>query len=224
MAPPSSFVDIDLATLVEEAYERAGINVQQLSSQHLTSAYNALIFILSMWSNKIGIPFVIEDFNQTTTTNQTYVSVPTTALDVLAATVVQKNSNFEITLRPYTRWEYVSITDKNTLGQPSIYFYDQTTRRLYLYPGINTVDDLYSIKITYFKRLYDFTTTSETLQTIYQYWDALAYELAYRLAFKRPDISRDPNRLALLKAEAKSTLEMAMQSTAEAGTFSYTFY
>ena len=119
-------------------------------------------------------------------------------------------------VRQAGREEYFSMSDKDTEGDPLIYYYDPqlTTGKLYVWPAPDAVSD--RLKITYRRAIEDFDAAGNNPDFPQEWLDAITYNLAVRLA---PAYKKDDKIIKTLAPMANDMLFNAKSWDNEYGSF-----
>lgn len=123
-------------------------------------------------------------------------------LKVTQAILHDTQTNVDIPMRIITRDEYLRLGDKSTSGQPTQIYYDpqRDTGILYVYPPANASAVNYKqIKFTYQKPFEDFDASTDNPDFPQEWYEALKYGLASRLAGEY-GISMDDRRQLMQEA------------------------
>jgi len=88
----------------------------------------------------------------------------------------------EVPMVPLTRWEYDSISDKDSTGTPSQFHYDRQREaaKLYIWPALASATTE-SIEFTYQREVEDITSLNDTIDMPGEWWSTVVYNLASRL-------------------------------------------
>jgi len=200
--PTSSAVTFtpDLGEIVEEAYERAGL--QMVAGYDLRTARRSLDFILMEWANRgINLWCVSQDTQQLVVDQGSYTAVkdsPNVAVSILEA-VVRTNPGNASTQSDYdlsriSRNTFISIPSKLSKGRPTQIYVDrqQGEIKLNLWPVPN--DNSQQLIYTYIRRMHDSGPGGTYNPDVPdRFWPALVAGLAYNIALKKPEaIQRVP--------------------------------
>lgn len=175
--------DPQIAEALEEAFERAGLNPQDIGEDHLDSAFRSMRFMLnSEWSNLGVRQWMIVQATQLTAVGMASFDLPAGAIDILDA-VLRRDSR-DTPMNRVGRADFLAIADKNLNGRPDRFFADRrrnvVTVNLWR-RGENTTD---SIIYNYFRQLSDVGSMSHTLDMPSHMMEAFVAGLASKLAWK----------------------------------------
>lgn len=143
-------------------------------------------------------------------------------LKITHAILHDTQTNVDIPMRIITRDEYLRLGNKTTTGQPIQIYYDPQRDHgvLYVYPPANSSAVSYKqIKFTYQKPFEDFDASTDNPDFPQEWYEALKYGLASRLAGEY-GISMDDRRQ--LMQEAILIKNEALGFGTEEGSFFFT--
>jgi hypothetical protein len=182
--------NLDVAEIIEEAYERCGLEVR--TGYDARTARRSLNLMLAEWANRgLNLWTVAEGIFTVTEGDASYQLTPD-VIDVLDIVVRRSGTDFEIDR--ISRTEYFTLPNKSTQGRPSQYFFDRTIApTLYLWATPDNSTD--QVRYYYVRRMQDAATLTNTNDIPFRFLPCMVAGLAYYLAMKRA-----PERAALLKA------------------------
>ena len=211
-----------IADIVEEAYERIGI--QGVSGYQLKGARRSLNILFQEWANRGLHYWEIANNNITLVNGQSVytmfrstddvpqgVTPDATAVygveDVLEASY-RNSDNIDFPLTKINRSEYQSFSNKSETGVPTQYFVqrfiDKITITLYLTPGTSEAGN--KINYYYAKRIQDAGDYTNDADVPYRFVPCMVTGLAYYLAIKFA-----PERVQVLKMLYEDELQRALQ-------------
>ena len=207
-----------IADIVEEAYERIGI--QGVSGYQLKGARRSLNIMFQEWANR-GLHYWEVGNNSITLVDgqATYTMFRSTADGTSDATAVygvddvleasfRNSSNVDTPLTKIARSAYQAISNKTSTGQPTQYFVqrfiDKVTITLYLTPGSTEAGKF--INFYYVKRIQDAGAYTNEADVPYRFIPCMTAGLAYYLAIKHA-----PERIQALKMLYEDELQRALQ-------------
>ena len=126
--------DLDVDQLIEEAFERCGINSR--SGYDLKSARRSLNIMLAEWANRGINLWTVELRTKTLTASTTSYTLDSDLVDILEAVLfTTTDTTTDIEVDRISRAEYLNISKKTTEGTPVQYFLERgaSTPTLYLY-------------------------------------------------------------------------------------------
>jgi len=211
-----------IADIVEEAYERIGI--QGVSGYQLKGARRSLNILFQEWANRGLHYWEIANNNLTLVNGQSVytmfrsnddvpqgVTPDATAVfgveDVLEASF-RNSDNIDFPLTKINRSEYQSFSNKSDKGVPTQYyvqrFIDKVTITLYLTPGTNEAGK--KINYYYAKRIQDAGNYTNDADVPYRFVPCMLAGLSYYLAIKFA-----PERVQVLKMLYEDELQRALE-------------
>jgi hypothetical protein len=207
-----------IADIVEEAYERIGI--QGVSGYQLKGARRSLNILFQEWANRGLHYWEIANNNITLVNGQSvYTMFRSTADGTSDATAVygvedvleasyRNSDNIDFPLTKINRSEYQSFSNKSETGVPTQYFVqrfiDKITITLYLTPGTSEAGN--KINYYYAKRIQDAGDYTNDADVPYRFVPCMVTGLAYYLAIKFA-----PERVQVLKMLYEDELQRALQ-------------
>lgn len=180
--------DPNLASIADEAVERAGLNLQEIVAEHIISIRRSAGFQLSSWSNRGHRQWTFEQIQHTVTPGEVSFDLPVGTVEVQSAVVRRNGVDTEI--YPISREDYLILHDKNLTGRPDRYFVD---RRRDTDIGVNQVqvffwlageNDTDIIIMNVYKQVQDVGNAQNTLDIPFRFQEAFVSELAARVALK----------------------------------------
>ena len=201
--------DLDVNEIMEEAFERAGVDKQKLNADHTRSARRSMNMILQKWGN-VGVrPWAIEQDSYIVTQGCADELLPQDTIDIIDLTL--KRVDYEIPMTRLSRSDYQALPDKTIQGRPDRYWVHkdrvEVTNFIYQTPE-NSTDEVIYWKI---RRLHDITKPTETVDVPARWLEPFTAELAYRLYQKRPVELRNAQVLADLKTDARDCFLLARE-------------
>ncbi len=189
MASTGSFLfDPNLAVICDEAVERAGMNLQEITGEHIISIRRSAGFLLSSWANRGHRQWTFEQVQHTVTPGEVSFDLPVGTIEVQTAVVRRNGVDTEI--YPISREDYLILHDKNLIGRPDRYFVD---RRRDTDIGVNQVqvffwlageNDTDILIFNVYKQVQDVGNAQNTLDIPFRFQEAFVAELAARVAVK----------------------------------------
>jgi len=189
MASTGSFLfDPNLSVICDEAVERAGMNLQEITGTHIISIRRSCGFLLSSWSNRGHRQWTFEQIEHTVTPGEVSFDLPVGTIEVQSAVVRRNGVDTEI--YPISREDYLILHDKNLIGRPDRYFIDRRrdtdigvnqVQVFFWLAGENTTD---IIIMNVYKQVQDVGNAQNTLDIPFRFQEAFVAELAAKLAVK----------------------------------------
>ena len=207
-----------IADIVEEAYERIGI--QGVSGYQLKGARRSLNILFQEWANR-GLHYWEIANNSITLVNgqSVYTMFRSTSDGTSDATAVygvedvleasfRNSDNIDFPLTKINRSEYQSFSNKSDKGVPTQYFVqrfiDKITITLYLTPGTDEAGK--KINYYYAKRIQDAGDYTNDADVPYRFVPCMVAGLAYYLSVKFA-----PERVQVLKMLYEDELQRALE-------------
>ena len=183
--------DLDVGELIEEAYERCGLEMR--TGYDAKTARRSLNLMFADWANRgLNLSTVKQATVSVSSGTASYTLLDATVVDLLEV-VLRNSSGTDFTLTQMSRSEYLRIPNKTSTGQPSQYFFDrQVTPTITLW---STPDDSYTLVFYYVRRIEDADALVNTTDAPFRFLPCMAAGLAYYIAIKRA-----PDRIQILKA------------------------
>jgi len=191
--------DLDVGEIIEEAYERCGLELR--TGYDAKTARRSMNLMFADWANRgLNLWTVTQDTKAITSGTATY-SFDATHVDLLEV-VLRNSSNTDFTLTQMSRSEYLTIPNKSTTGQPSQYFFDrQVTPTITLWATPNAS---YTLVYYYVRRIQDADALVNTTDAPFRFLPCMVAGLAYYLAMKKA-----PDRIQLLKSVYEEEFQRA---------------
>ena len=183
--------DLDVGELIEEAYERCGLEMR--TGYDAKTARRSLNLMFADWANRgLNLWTVKQATVSVSSGTASYTLVDSTVVDLLEV-VLRNSSGTDFTLTQMSRSEYLRIPNKTSTGQPSQYFFDrQVTPTITLW---STPDASYTLVFYYVRRIEDADALVNTTDAPFRFLPCMAAGLAYYIAIKKA-----PDRIQILKA------------------------
>ena len=182
--------DLDVGELIEEAYERCGLEMR--TGYDARTARRSLNLMFADWANRgLNLWTVKQETVSVVSGTATY-TLDATYVDLLEV-VLRNSSNTDFTLTQMSRNEYLTIPNKTATGQPSQYFFDrQTIPTITLW---STPNASFTLVYYYVRRIQDADSLTNTTDAPFRFLPCMAAGLAYYIAIKRA-----PDRIQILKS------------------------
>lgn len=208
MATSGTFAALDIAQIVEEAYERGwGMDVQTLNAGHMRTARRSLHLIFSEWENRHVKVWALDEVTFATADGDATQAISANTVDVLDAYITDGAA--DVMLTKIGREDYVALPNKASEGKPDRFWVDRSQDPfvMTLYP----VPDASTYTVTYWRirRLYDVTASAETPDVPFRWVAALTARLALELFGKLPFAQRNPTVFQMLKAASDEAYYLA---------------
>jgi len=218
--------NLDIDELIQEAYERIGIDGSR-SGYQLKSARRSINILLSEWDNRGVHLWKVEKATVNLVLGQAeynYAADPTNfpnnINDVLEAYVRNNTvttNPVDISLSKIDRSAYAALPNKLSQGTPSQYYVQRTVNPsifLYQTAGSNYSNSSnpsnYQFIFYYLARIEDAGTYTNTPNVVFRFLPALTSGLAYYLAVKHA-----PERIEQLRMLYEDDLQRALQEDSQ---------
>jgi len=195
--------DLDVADIIEEAYERCGIEIR--TGYDARSARRSLNLMYADWANRgVNLWTVKQDtltlINGTATYNAAN-GLASPMADILEVALRRSGTDYEVDR--LSRGEYLNVPTKTTTGRPSqFYFNRQVSPEMTLWPvPENSTDQLVYYYIT---RIEDADALVNTTDAPFRFLPCMVAGLAYYLSIKKA-----PERVQLLKTVYEEEFQRA---------------
>jgi|TARA_R100000773_G_scaffold39845_1_gene35532 hypothetical protein len=191
---------LDVGEIIEEAYERCGLEVR--TGYDSRTARRSLNLMFAEWANRGLNLWTVKQGTQTLTQGTSAYTLTTdSVVDLLEVTLRRDSTDFELVR--ISRGEYATIPNKTTQGRPSQYYFDRQIApviNLWNVPE-NSTDQL----IYYFvQRIDDADALVNTTDMPFRFYPCMVAGLAYYIGMKRA-----PDRLQMLKAVYEEEFQRA---------------
>ncbi len=186
----STDFDLDVAEIIEEAYERCGLEVR--TAYDAKSARRSMNLMFADWANRGLNLWTVKQSTQALTQGTATYTLNSNFTDLLE--VVLRRSDVDTELTRMSRSEYLSLPNKTTQGRPSQYYYDrQIAPQITLWATPENSTD--TLVYYYVKRIEDVDTLVNTGDAPFRFLPCMVAGLAYYLSVKKA-----PDRVQLLKS------------------------
>ncbi len=195
--------DLDVADIIEEAYERCGLEVR--TGYDAKTARRSLNIMFSEWANRGVNLWTVKQATLTLISGTaTYTSANGLASpmnDILEVAIRRSGTDYEVDR--ISRGEYLNVPNKTTTGRPSqFYFNRQTSPEITLWPTPDSNTD--QLVYYYITRIEDADSSQNTTDVPYRFLPCMVAGLAYYLSMKKA-----PERVQLLKAVYEEEFQRA---------------
>ena len=191
--------NLDVAEIIEEAYERCGIEVR--TGYEARTARRSLNLMFAEWANR-GLN--LWTVNQATIDLVQGTSEYTLSSDVVESLeVVLRRSGTDFEVQRISRGDYVTLPNKTTQGRPSQYYLDrQISPKLNLWAVPENSTD--QIIYYYVRRIEDADALVNTTDMPFRFYPCMVAGLSYYIAMKRA-----PDRIQMLKTVYEEEFQRA---------------
>ena len=220
----TSGFNLDLNELVEEAYERAGLELR--TGYDMRTARRSLNLLTIEWANKGINLWCIEQGQIPMVTGQAVYDLPIDTIDLLDQ-VIRTGTNqnqVDINISRISESTYATIPTKNALGRPIQVWINRQSGavepvtgiaypQINVWPTPNSPGEQYTFVYWRLRRIQDAGNGVNTQDIPFRFLTAMVAGLAFYIAMKKPEVTTD--RLAMLKGDYDAQFELAAQEDRE---------
>ena len=191
--------NMDVGEIVEEAYERCGLEVR--TGYDARTARRSLNIMFADWANRGLNLWTVKQATITLTLGQAQETLGTDVVDILEVILRRDGTDYEIDR--ISRGEYATLPNKTTQGRPSQFYFDRQIApviNLWAVPENSTDQIVYY----YVQRIEDADTLVNTTDMPFRFYPCMVAGLAYYLSMKRA-----PERIQLLKSVYEEEFQRA---------------
>ena len=191
--------NMDVGEIVEEAYERCGLEVR--TGYDARTARRSLNLMFADWANRGLNLWTVKQATITLTLGQAQETLGADVVDILEVVLRRDGTDYEIDR--ISRGEYATLPNKTTQGRPSQFYFDrqiQPVINLWAVPENSTDQIVYY----YVQRIEDADTLVNTTDMPFRFYPCMVAGLAYYIAMKRA-----PERIQLLKSVYEEEFQRA---------------
>jgi len=172
--------ELDVADIIEEAYERCGVGVR--TGYDAKTARRSLNLMFADWANRGLNLWTVKQNTITLTKGQSQETLTSDVVDLLEIVLRRDGTDFEV--QKISRGEYLTLPAKSTEGRSSqVYFDRQITPVMNIWPTPeNSTDQLIYY---YVQRIEDADTLTNTTDLPFRFYPCMVAGLAYYLSMKR---------------------------------------
>ena len=172
--------ELDVADIIEEAYERCGVEVR--TGYDAKTARRSLNLMFADWANRGLNLWTVKQGTITLTKGQAQQTLTSDVVDLLEVVLRRDGTDFEI--QKISRGEYLTLPAKTTEGRPSqVYFDRQIDPVMNIWPTPENSTD--QIVYYYVRRIEDADTLTNTTDMPFRFYPCMVAGLAYYLSMKR---------------------------------------
>jgi hypothetical protein len=193
--------NLDVGEIIEEAYERCGLEVR--TGYDAKTARRSLNLMFADWANRGLNLWTVKQGTITLTTAQAQETLTADVVDILEVTLRRDGTDYEV--ERISRGEYATLPNKTTQGRPSQFYFDRQITpviNLWAVPENSTDQLIYY----YVQRLQDADSLVNTTDMPFRFYPCMVAGLAYYMAMKRA-----PERMQLLKAVYEEEFQRAAE-------------
>ena len=196
--------NLDVGEIVEEAYERCGLEVR--TGYDAKTARRSLNLMFADWANRGLNLWTVRQGTITLTAGQAQETLTLDVVDMLEVTLRRDGTDYEV--ERISRGEYATLPNKTTQGRPSQFYFDRQITpviNLWAVPENSTDQLIYY----YVRRIEDADALVNTTEMPFRFYPCMVAGLAYYLAMKRA-----PERIQLLKTVYEEEFQRAEEDEA----------
>jgi hypothetical protein len=181
--------NLDVGEIIEEAYERCGLEVR--TGYDARTARRSLNLMFAEWANRGLNLWTVKQAFFTVTQGTSEYTLESDVVDLLDVVLRRDNTDYEV--QRISRGDYATLPNKTTQGRPSQFWLDrQISPKLYLWSVPENDTD--QIRYYYVRRIEDADDLVNTTDMPFRFYPCMAAGLAYYMAVKRA-----PDRVQMLK-------------------------
>lgn len=206
----TSTFNLDIAELIEEAYEIAGDEAR--SGYDMRTARRSLNLLLSEWGNRGLNLWTIDADTASVAAGTSSVTLSSDTLDVLDVVwrTGSGSSQTDRTLDRVSVKQWAKIINKNLQSDPSQFWVNRVSPPVMnIWPVPSTAGSIVYYRM---RRMEDAGIYSNTVDVPHRMLPALAHGLAYYLAIKKKDLF---DRVPMIKAEYDRQFMLAAEEDRE---------
>jgi hypothetical protein len=215
--------NLDLNNLVEEAFERCGLELR--SGYDMRTARRSLNLLTIEWANRGINLFTIEKLEQVLTYNVDEYNIPVDTIDLLDHVIRTGTgtNQTDINISRISVSTYAMIPNKNATGRPiQVWFQRETgatsSTNVIQYPQIHIwpkPDNSQTYTFVYWRlrRIQDAGNGINGQDIPFRFLPCLVAGLASNLSMKLPNV--DPGRIQMLKADYEQQFQLAADEDRE---------
>jgi hypothetical protein len=182
--------NLDVGEIIEEAYERCGLEVR--TGYDARTARRSLNLMFADWANRGLNLWTVTQTTQALTQGTSTYTLAADVVDILEMVLRRDGTDYEV--ERISRGEYLTFPNKTAQGRPSQFYFDRQIQPVITLwqPPENSTDILV---FYYVRRLQDADTLVNTTDMPFRFYPCMVAGLAYYIAMKRA-----PERMQILKA------------------------
>lgn len=220
----TSGFNLDLNELVEEAYERAGLELR--TGYDLRTARRSLNLLTIEWANKGINLWTIEQGQIPMVTGQAVYDLPVDTIDLLDQVIRTgtDQNQIDINISRISESTYATIPTKNAQGRPIQVWINRQSGavnpvtgiaypQINVWPTPNSPGDQYTFVYWRLRRIQDAGNGINTQDIPFRFLTAMVAGLAFYIAMKKPEVTTD--RLAMLKGDYDQQFQLAADEDRE---------
>lgn len=190
---------LDVSDIIEEAYERCGLEVR--TGYDARTARRSMNLMFADWANRGINLWTVRQNTITLTQGQATETLAADVVDLLE--VVVRRSGTDYDLSKIGRGDYLSIPNKATEGRPSQYYFNrQISPQITMWPTPENNTD--QIVYYYIRRIEDADALVNDVELPFRFLPCAVAGMAYYIALKKA-----PERIQLLKTVYEEEFQRA---------------
>ena len=182
--------NLDVGEIVEEAYERCGLEVR--TGYDAKTARRSLNLMFADWANRGLNLWTVNQATIILTQGQAQETLTPDVVDMLEVVLRRDGTDYE--LDRISRGDYLTLPNKTAQGRPSQFYFDRQ-----ITPVINlwSVPENSTDQLVYYyvRRIEDADALVNTTDLPFRFYPCMVAGLAYYMAVKRA-----PERVQMLKS------------------------
>ncbi len=191
--------NLDVSDIIEEAYERCGLEVR--TGYDARTARRSMNLMFADWANRGINLWTVRQATITLTQGQATETLTSDVVDLLE--VVLRRSGTDYDINKISRGDYLSVPTKTTTGRPSqFYFNRQVLPQITMWPTPENSTD--QIVYYYIRRLEDADALVNDVELPFRFLPCAVAGMAYYIALKKA-----PERIQLLKTVYEEEFQRA---------------
>jgi hypothetical protein len=193
--------NIDVAEIIEEAYERCGLEMR--TGYDAKTARRSMNLMFADWANRGLNLWTVTQTTLTLTQGQAQETLAADVVDILDMALRRDGTDYE--MERISRKQYLDFPNKTSQGRPSQFYFDRQISpviNLWQTPE-NSTDELVYYCV---RRIEDADALVNTTAIPFRFYPCMVAGLAYYLAMKRA-----PERLQILKAVYEEEFQRAAE-------------
>lgn len=199
----TSTFNLDIATICEEAFERAGLEMR--SGYDLKTARRSLsLMALELQNRGINL-FTVASGTQALTEGTATYSLGSDVIDLIEYFVRKGSGSDQIdyTINRISVSSYSQRTNKNLQGRPTDIYIDRQTDGVSVTLWPVPEDDTWTLGYYYLRRIEDLGENTNNFDAPERFIPLICAGLAYHIAVKRPEAEK---RIPMLKQMYDETM------------------
>jgi len=191
--------NLHVSDIIEEAYERCGLEVR--TGYDARTARRSMNLMFADWANRGINLWTVRQATITLTQGQATETLTSDVVDLLEVVLRRNGTDFDI--NKISRGEYLSVPTKTTTGRPSqFYFNRQVLPQITMWPTPENSTD--QIVYYYIRRLEDADALVNDVELPFRFLPCAVAGMAYYIALKKA-----PERIQLLKTVYEEEFQRA---------------